>query len=772
MTPKLIRSVAAACLAAALLPAQEEHDVIVRVKSDESKASAKKSALKDKKMVALLEKLADTELSNADRKKVAAMLKKMLAETSGVAEIEVVAAEKKPTLRWAIDKAKGGDATAKERSDKVVQWLTLTDDVKKAKAVAKLKEVAKLKDVAKIKELKANDWVEVIEEVHHHGGHAHEGHGDKGKRLPSIARVITTKGGDRAKAIARFHDVVEHGHGAGGKVHVVESKPRAIARLADPEGRVAYVRTTKGDADEKPNFYFETVKQDPKRKDGTRKSGDLGARAKQLRVRLLEPDEGQMVVEYVQDPKSGKASKLEQAKKAYEEAKKRYAAAKKAHGKVVEGKRLYGTVVAEDWVEAKKMAEKGRGKVVFDKWQKVDGKDGSVYFFDRAGKAGDKKGQKGEARYLFKKGDRTYEYKPRKEVFEYRPDAEDVRVYIKDGKGRVEAVKPIKAGKKADGYTFEWTTEAGVDVFGPKSGKKSKAKKENSFTFEGVPEGAWHVDGDGKGTFWVDTRVKEGKKKGTFFVDTTVKQGQEAKKAKKAKTTDKGSFVFDTLIDRAKAESHKSGKVIKLKKGDNEAHGVWVVGDDEGKSGTWITAVPSIDKEALEKLMKAHKGDGKHDALLHLLHHGKDGGKEGHGAMLKLLERAHAHQHGGNVEVEVEVTECPALQKAHAHQVEVVVEECEEEVTEEEVTEECEECEEVCEECEDEGEAEVLKMIEQMRKEMAELRQMMQEIRGSLSTSRISASGTKATQPKVLTPVLRRKDVQAQPVRVLRRKTR
>ncbi|MFT7536282.1 MAG: hypothetical protein ACI85K_002236, partial [Hyphomicrobiaceae bacterium] len=52
MTPKLIRSVAAACLAAALLPAQEEHEVTVRVSGGEAKASSKASVLSSEKLSA------------------------------------------------------------------------------------------------------------------------------------------------------------------------------------------------------------------------------------------------------------------------------------------------------------------------------------------------------------------------------------------------------------------------------------------------------------------------------------------------------------------------------------------------------------------------------------------------------------------------------------------------------------------------------------------------------------------------------------------------
>ena len=74
MTPNWIRSVAAACLAATLMPAQEEHEVIVRVeKSQGAKASSKatvKHKVTHKKMMKIIERISDDDVPSKERKKL------------------------------------------------------------------------------------------------------------------------------------------------------------------------------------------------------------------------------------------------------------------------------------------------------------------------------------------------------------------------------------------------------------------------------------------------------------------------------------------------------------------------------------------------------------------------------------------------------------------------------------------------------------------------------------------------------------------------------
>jgi hypothetical protein len=153
MTLKLIRSVAAACLAAALLPAQEKEEIIVRLSESNANASSKASGISAKNLKAIIEKLSDDELSSADREKLKSVLMKMLGDVSGKSAPKVirfggpvgvdVAIEAKPlNLRWQVGQGKEGTSakvSKKAKSSDVAQtieWLHLAEDdnkVKKAK---------------------------------------------------------------------------------------------------------------------------------------------------------------------------------------------------------------------------------------------------------------------------------------------------------------------------------------------------------------------------------------------------------------------------------------------------------------------------------------------------------------------------------------------------------------------------------------------------------------------------------------------------------------
>jgi len=153
MTLKLIRSVAAACLAAVLLPAQEKEEIIVRLSESNANASSKASGISAKKLKAIIEKLSDDELSSADREKLKSVLMKMLGDVSGKSAPKVirfggpvgvdVAIEAKPlNLRWQVGQGKEGTSakvSKKAKSSDVaptIEWLHLAEDdnkVKKAK---------------------------------------------------------------------------------------------------------------------------------------------------------------------------------------------------------------------------------------------------------------------------------------------------------------------------------------------------------------------------------------------------------------------------------------------------------------------------------------------------------------------------------------------------------------------------------------------------------------------------------------------------------------
>ena len=150
MTLKLIRSVAAACLAAVLLPAQEKEEIIVRLSESNANASSKASGISAKKLKAIIEKLSDDELSSADREKLKSVLMKMLGDVSGKSAPKVirfggpvgvdVAIEAKPlNLRWQVGQGKEGTSakvSKKAKSSDVaptIEWLHLAEDDNKAK---------------------------------------------------------------------------------------------------------------------------------------------------------------------------------------------------------------------------------------------------------------------------------------------------------------------------------------------------------------------------------------------------------------------------------------------------------------------------------------------------------------------------------------------------------------------------------------------------------------------------------------------------------------
>jgi hypothetical protein len=162
MTLKLIRSVAAACLAAVLLPAQEKEEIIVRLSESNANASSKASGISAKKLKAIIEKLSDDELSSADREKLKSVLMKMLGDVSGKSAPKVirfggpvgvdVAIEAKPlNLRWQVGQGKEGTSakvSKKAKSSDVaptIEWLHLAEDDNKANKANKAKKAKKAK---------------------------------------------------------------------------------------------------------------------------------------------------------------------------------------------------------------------------------------------------------------------------------------------------------------------------------------------------------------------------------------------------------------------------------------------------------------------------------------------------------------------------------------------------------------------------------------------------------------------------------------------------
>lgn len=151
MTPNLIRSVAAACLAAALMPAQEEHEVIVLPKGQYSVTKGGSDAKSRTKLITIVEQLSDESTSPAERKKLKRTLLKLLGDADeqakgvGVVEVQDVAAEAEAGgWLWRVSQPKKGDASGqsglgKEWTEAIRQSFEGQDPVKSAEAAKESK---------------------------------------------------------------------------------------------------------------------------------------------------------------------------------------------------------------------------------------------------------------------------------------------------------------------------------------------------------------------------------------------------------------------------------------------------------------------------------------------------------------------------------------------------------------------------------------------------------------------------------------------------------
>ena len=598
MTPKLIRIVAAACLAASLLPAQEVREVIVRQKADKAKSSSKASSISAKKMKAIIEELSSGELSSAERAKLKKTLMKMLGDVSG-----------KPTS-ITFDAPAKRDAVA-EAKPTGIRWH-----------VAEGKEGKEGKKDGKVKATYA--WVEDVESAHDHG-HGHE-KGEHGEEHSNKAEY----GAKRDAIIAELNKSLSRGHGAGGGVgglheaHGVERKARAIAGLPRPDGEhdaIAFVRKSK-DGDGKTIRWLKTSKQD-QGKAKKAKSGDLATRAKQLRVRLDKPEGAAGGLAYVFDTEQepvGKSVRLLMAQKAYEKAKKAYAEAKKAHGKAATVEGRYGFVELDDVTESH--GDKGTIRYVRTRDAKQDPKKVKV-----------KAKAKGENVFesLLENGE-PIQLKLGSEVIEYLPqvNGEDVRIFLRGKDGKLKASR-----KKSDGFTFETKTD-----------EKGRFEVE-SFMFD---------EGGAQGSFTFRKPKSAKQTKNTWKFEEGAKGEWNAPKAKKPGKQAKGSFFFGTRSDASKDDSGERDVLLKLKsKGDQE--GFWVVdGKDSKRAGAWVTHIPSIEKDVLLKLLHSDGDDREIRTVLKMID-GKDSSAKGtkHDGLLFGVHAPHAHGH--DVEVVVEERE-------------------------------------------------------------------------------------------------------------------
>ncbi|MGK0155757.1 MAG: hypothetical protein ACI9SE_002723, partial [Neolewinella sp.] len=459
MTPKLIRSVAAACLAAALLPAQEEHEVTVRVSGGEAKASSKASVLSSEKLSAIIEKLSDDELSSADRKKLKSLLMKVLDDVSGKSSSQVVR----------LGRSVGREVAGKiEKSDlsKRVEWAELIEEVVEADSVKGAK--------------KAGTWIESVKEAHDHVKGEHGKAAGVARRWavaagekPVFARAVRlTDVTSQSATIAEPIRAHEHHADVG-----IEVKAHAIARLGDPDSAhdaIAYVYDSK-DGDGKAIHWVKPVTQGQgkakAKKAKKAKGSKLGARARQLRARLNHPAAEESVAEWVLESATGdlKSHHLSEAKKAYAEAKRAYDSAMKAHDKA--SGRLFGTIALDDVTNAQV-------------------KDGTVtYFRNQTAKQNPKKG-KAKAKKDSKKVDSF--------TFEWTSDTSS-----EVSEGGSKSKSKSKGTAKGEGGTFVFDTRTS-------KGKGGNSKQDKLFKFLKQSDaerghGIWVVGGEGgqEGHEWI-----------------------------------------------------------------------------------------------------------------------------------------------------------------------------------------------------------------------------------------------------------------------------
>jgi len=289
MTPKLIRIVAAACLGAALVPAQHEHDVVVRkVRTDaKKKASDKKTHAT---VLHLIEKLSDGDLSAADRKKCKQQLIKLLGKAhkvEGDALLEVrpiiskvrrpegeevaIAVEVsddwnknlakkaksgKPAIRWHVDK-KGNVAHAVEVEEVARPRILSVKPTEIGEDVIVEVDTAIVQDPKKAK--------------------ARDDLGARAKRLrarlgdvPTLGRLFEKGDGDE-KTIVRYHTIedakravegAQKAHAEALRAHREAMKAHHEALEAHGEHGVDVFRLRKG-GDAKGGIYF--LDQDPKK---------------------------------------------------------------------------------------------------------------------------------------------------------------------------------------------------------------------------------------------------------------------------------------------------------------------------------------------------------------------------------------------------------------------------------------------------------------------------------------------------------------------------
>jgi len=624
MTPNLIKSVAAACLAAALLPAQEVHDVIVRTqKVDTAKASSKSSdkhAAIHKKMTKIIERMSADGVSSAERKK----LKKALLDIIGsvqkksksqdhfvvsrLADVFGDAPKKskaKGHVVYSTAKNKKGDMLFGKAEPGAIAWVTDLGDGKSKKRKAIGTVVGKTSDTPhgawlelaqgsakKAGNKKGGVWVTDGAEAHVVYGHKAGGkEGDATiywvqQDPKSKGKIVRRKKGDKIDAIAidgtegeiiELHAAGAHIHGhQGPQKSSKKAATRAYARLVDPSGE-----------------------------------HDV--------VSVIETGDGAPIIRYL---KAGDVKGIAKAK-----------AKAKAHksGDV----HVYVTDDAQEVVHAEtgkllhryytgKQDPKKNKKKSTEAYQiTVRGKNGKVHTYSGSDKA----------------------------------DIHERVQLLLQGEGKAKKSKK----SKSKNYTFEWKADGDVDAFDDFGGKsdKKKAKAGNFFTFKKAKgktfKGEYSFDvkakTDDHGRFTLQGVKAKTDSKGQYGFDV-----RDLKINKARKVGDGGAMEFEITVEAA--DEHKGrgallellntdggsahhGALLKLLskekkakksgKSDGEMWATIVLEDEDGnkKHGKWIS---EISKDSLVKHLHGHGGDDVEvDVVLEHSAHAKHSEHDGHG---------------------------------------------------------------------------------------------------------------------------------------------
>lgn len=580
MTPNLLRSVAAASLCAALIPAQDVHDVIVRTKKVDGTKVSKKTSAKDaathKKMMKLIERMGSDDVSSAERKKLKATLLKMLSHKTGDVYFY---STKKPTAT----KSKPEAATAEV-------WAWVDDD---GKVHSKKATKGKVDLLYKASDKPHVAWLDVAKA------------GD--------AKGLWVTRGEKAHAV---------------EVHKLDGKKDVFWTAQEPKQKGRIVRLNKGkkiDAIvDKPSkgkngYLLEWHKangEQGKAKDAKKKATwvTLTPEVTELRGRLVDPGDGHEVVTVIEGRdapvvhyhKAGDAKSNKPRAITYEVADDNgvhvfYSDAKgidKKAGKLVKAYRYHKQ-------DPKKSKKKSSDEVQIT----VRGVDGKLHSYRGTDK--DDLGKK--VQYLIQGRDGSSKKKAKKSQrkaysFEWVAD---------EGESK-------KKGKDRGFFTFETDVDLKFD------GTKAKADKKGRFSFD-------------VGDLKVNS-VKKAKKPGEVSFEVVVEAEDEQKGRSallKLLNSDGGDAKEGALL-KLLSKDDRIMRVAKTPKGGMWA--TVVVEDEKGekKAGKWLAEISK--DSLVKHLHAEHEPEEIEVVVeeIHGHEHGEHGHEHGDGEVVEMIQELRA----------------------------------------------------------------------------------------------------------------------------------